>query len=278
MTDQPPSVSRPPVVLAATDLTARSAAVPARAAALARLLGADLVLAHVRDAPSALPRLLRRVPAETALDEAAQGLDPAPRLHLLDGPVEAALGDLARAEAAVLLVLGLHRPRRVLDLLRLTTMERIVLSAPAPVLIAHQAPDRVYTRVLAATQFDPASAAALAMAARIAPGAQLHAIHALDLPLGARNDLDAPAADARLTRAEMLRTAWLALPELPALTALPEIIPGGVHEVMDFRARELNADLIALGSHSGRDPGQLGNYTRDFLREPPTDLLVAKPA
>jgi hypothetical protein len=52
----------------------------------------------------------------------------------------------------------------VLDVLRLTTMEKIVLAAPVPVLIAHREPSRPYRRVLALTDFSPASAAALRVA------------------------------------------------------------------------------------------------------------------
>lgn len=246
-----------PAILAATDLTPRSSQVAARAAAIAQALGSRLVLAHVHDGGEA-PALA----AET---------------RLLTGQPAEALAELARAEGASLIVLGLHRERRVLDLLRLTTMERIVLAAPCPVLIAHLPAERPYATVLAPTDFAPGSAASLFAAARIAPLARRHAIHALQMRLGARAAPGNEEFEAAMLRAEVACAAFLATPGLPALDEPPLIVPGGVHEVLAFRQAELGADLVCIGAHSGRDPGVLGNYARDLMRAPPTDLLVAKP-
>jgi len=245
-------------VLAATDMTPRSAEVAARADWIARGLGARLVLAHVRSPEGKAPHL-------------------AVETRLLTGEPAEALADLARTEGASLIVLGLHRKRRVLDVLRLTTMERIVLASPCPVLIAHQPALRPYSAVLAPTDFAPASAAALKMAARIAPGALCHAVHALQMRLGARAAPGNEEFEAAMARAEAASARFLATPGLPDLVEPPLIVAGGVHEVLAFRARELAADLVCIGAHSGRDPGTLGNYARDLMRAPPTDLLVAKP-
>jgi len=305
-----------PAIIAATDFTARSAHVGGRAALIARTLQARLVLAHARpkrnaDAADASETValsaaagsattdtevqpagaLRKLGRTLLLGKSGKRVrDPEERLRALArslgsdveirlvlGSADKALSELAEDESALLMVLGLHRERRVLDLLRLTTMERIVLEATMPVLIAHQKPRENYRRVLAPTDFSPASAAAVRMAARIAPEASFHAIHALQLPLGARFSPGDAATDAALTRAEQLRSAFLAMPGLPAFGEPPEIVPGGVHEILAFRQNELNADLVCIGTHSGRDPTQLGNYARDLMRAPPTDLLVAKP-
>ena len=300
-------------IIAASDLSARSAQVGPRAARVAQALAARLVLAHVTapeklemlelaaaepaeavagrsEAPIGSPRPLWAIgrllsrrgrrdavdPAE-ALEATAKGLTPAAELRLMAGAAAEELARLAQDEAAVLMVLGLHRERRVLDLLRLTTMEQIVLAAPVPVLIAHRNAAKAYRRVLALTDFSPASTAALRFAARIAPGAEFHAIHALQMPLSARFVAQDAASDDVLTQAEQMRAAFLASPGLPELAEPPEIVPGGVHEVLAFRQVELNADLVCIGTHSGRDPGQLGHYARDLMRAPPTDLLIAKP-
>lgn len=282
-----------PAILAATDFTPRSAWVAGRAAALAQMLGARLVLAHVLRDPDAggdrrrvrplLSRLGlvgRAMTPETArgrLKALARNLPVRADTALLTGPPETALARAAYDRGALLIVLGLHRERRVLDALRLTTMERIVLAAPVPVLIAHLPPSRPYVRVLALTDFSPGSAAALRMSARLAPGARFHAIHALPLPLvAAVGGAEEPSDDA-LTRAEVLRTGFLARHDLPPLEELPEMVAGGVHEVLDYRRNELHADLVCIGTHSGREPGRLGHYARDLMRAPPTDLLIAKP-
>lgn len=268
-----------PVILAATDLSPRSAHVPGRAAALAATLGARLILAHVGpdegNRPVHLPPLGRARAKAEDLDAIAASCGAEPRR--LIGEPAAVLAELARTEEAALIVLGLHRERRVLDVLRLTTMERIVLQSPCPVLIAQWPADHAYDRVLAPTDFSAASGAALTMAGRIAPTAQFHAVHALHLPLGAIFKRGSHETDAALARAAKRCAAFLAMPGLPALAEPPEIVPGGVHQVLAFRSQELGADLVAIGAHSGRDPGALGNYARDLMRAPPTDLLVAKP-
>ena len=265
MTDAP---HPQPCILAATDLTLQSAHVAGRGARLARKLGARLVLAHVCPDPDRLPQAAR-----TALMTTANGVEA--EALILPGDPDRALADWARANTPVLAVLGLHRERRALDALRLTTLERIVLALPCPALIAHLIPEAPYRAVLALTDFSDSSAQALAMAARVAPHAQFHVLHAERprLPL-------IPPLIPRRTRALDPDTAmaqFLHTPGLPTLSEPPLIVQGGVHEVLAMRQAELGADLVGLGVHSGRNPRTLGNYTRDLMRAPPTDLLLGRP-
>ena len=261
------------VIIAASDLTPRSRAVAGRALALAHRLDARVLLIHCIP-PGSAPREAER--ARLALHASLEGR--AAEVRVLSGGPDRMIDTLCAEEDAVLVVLGLHRPRPLRDILGLTTMEKIVLRAPVPVLIAHTPPSRPYRTVLASTDFAPACAAALAAAARIAaPEADFHAIHALQLPLREIfSPLDVTHSRA-MTAAEGLRTAFLAMPGVPARLHPPEIVAGGVHEVLSFRLEELQPDLLAIGTHSGRDPETLGNYARDLMRAPPTDVLVAKP-
>jgi len=264
-----------PTVIAATDLTRRSAHVVGRAARIARRLNARLIIAHVADG-GALAGLGRGGGHSSAsLEALAQEHDG--EVHLLQGHPAQALVELAQNHAARLLVLGLHRERRVLDLLGLTTMERIVQNAPCPVLIAHQPPETDYEQVLCATDFSRASATALAVAGQIAPRARFHAVHALQLPIGSIFKLGHSETDKALDRTEAQIDDFLQTPGLPALSEPPEIVPGGVHQVLAFRCEELAADLVCIGTHAGQDDKELGNYARDLMRAPPTDLLIAKP-
>jgi len=270
-------------VIGATDFSDRSAHVAGRAAQLARHLGARLILVHVghHDAattPSRFSALgLGRGKNHSENDLQALASEHGAEFRMLSGDPSEALATLAEDENAALIVLGLHKERRAMDVLRLTTMEKIVLAAPRPVLIAHQPPSRAYLRVLAPTNFSEASAASLIMAARIAPDARFYAVHALQLPIGAIFKRGSSDTEAALDRAETRSGQFLATPGLPVLAEMPEIVPGGVHQVLEFRREELAADLICIGDHSGRDPGTLGNYARDLMRAPHTDLLVAKP-
>ncbi len=275
-----------PKILAATDLTRRSANVLGRSARLARRLGASVIYVHVpRSRPRGVGRIARTMlrpgrPTLTPLDrlqaEASAHPDVAISCCVLDGAPHEALIALARAEDPALVVLGLHR-ERPLDLLRLTTMERVVLGVDAPVLIAHRTPEADYARVLGAVSFAPSCARALGVAAQIAPDAAIHAIHALRMPLRDRLSPTEAADTPSMTEAELLRDAFCAMPDIPQTLHRPEIVIGGVHEVLGFRIDELRPDLLTIGTHSGRDATALGNYARDLMRKPPADLLVVKP-
>jgi len=264
-------------VIAATDLTDRSGSVAGRAQTIIRSVGGGrVVLVHVAPANASEDRVAALRAQVQQVADAAPG-PVVPEVVVLCGRPEDMLPELVAGEGADVLILGLHRVRRVLDLLRLTTMERIVLATDVPVLVAHLPPEREYARVLGSVDFAPACAAALAMAARLAPQAEFHAIHALQMPLRDRFSPLETQDTAAVTQAALLRRAFLNMPGLPASLHLPEIVPGGVHEVLAFRIDELQPDLIAIGTHSGRDPTMLGNYARDLMRDPPVDVLVTKP-
>ncbi len=99
-----------------------------------------------------------------------------------------------------------------------------------------------------------------------------------------------------------MRQAFLANPELPPLAEPPEMVTGKLHDVLADRLRELEPDLLCIGTHSGSEPDMLGHYARDLMRAPPlqgvqdarapqtgghyardlmrappTDLLISKP-
>ena len=262
-----------PTIIAASDLTPLSHEVAGRAIAVAPRLGARVVLVHAVP-PGCPPGGIEK--ARLAL---LKVLDGRPGdVRVVSGPPDLAIRNLCEAEDGVLVVLGLHRFRRVLDILGLTTMERIVLRAPVPVLIAHTPAAKPYRTVLSSTDFAPACAAALAAAARIAaPDAEFHAIHALQLGLRDKFSHGGVEASRAMTTAGALCQAFRTMPGVPDRLRPPEIVPGGVHEVLSYRLEELQPDLLAIGTHSGRDPETLGNYARDLMREPPTDVVVAKP-
>ena len=265
-------------ILAASDLTERSQHVLGRALALAGTLDANVVFVHV--APRGMPDL-RVEAARAAMQDQCDMMRGAGgvTVEVLRGRPELVIPDRAVQDEAMLLVLGLHRPRAVFDLLRLTTLERIVLRAQLPALIAHTPPERAYRNVLAAVDFNTADMAVLQFAQTLAPDAALHAIHALTLPLreklptSSSEPLSAPSVQEARARCQ----EWLRLPGVPSALHAPEIVPGGLHEVLNFRIDELDPELVAIGAGMRANADRLGNYARDLMREPPTDLLVAKP-
>jgi len=253
---------------------------------LAQALGVPLVLATVIPPSSSGTERFRLGRRKLTLESAPAQLESLATtlagcditIVVRQGPVAATIAQLASDHGAGLVVLGLHKERMVLDTLRLTTMEQITLAVPCPVLVAHRQDVTPYRRVLGAVTFAPASAHAMATAARLAPDAEFHAIHALEMTSRDRRAGTSLHDSAVMTEAELLRDAFMQMPNLPPALHRPEIIPGGVHEVISYRIDELQPDLLVIGSHSGRNPNTLGNYARDLMRAPPTDLLIAKPA
>ncbi len=256
-------------ILVASDLTDRSAPAIARAVLLAATLPARLVAVTALDpdadgatVAAARPALL----AALAARPEAAGVDYAAEAYL--GPPDQAIPAAAAAVGAELLVLGLHRPR-VLDTLRLTTMERMLAAARCPVLLARAPAPAPYARILALTAFGPSCAAAILAARRLAPAARMQLLHAQSLSLADRLHPDRAAAEAAEAAA-----VWAARlpPEVPA----PMIVPGGLHELLALAVEEFRPDLLALGASSRSDPGALGHHVRDLIRDPPADVLVAR--
>ena len=167
------------MILAATDGTDRSRAVLGRSALIARHWGARLALVHIRKPRGRRFRLglARTATRDLMADLTEHGGHPED-LYVLDGVPAEGIAALSTQLQVDLMVLGLHRERRVLDTLRMTTMERITLAVDCPVLVAQAVPEQPYTRVLAALSFDPVCTGGVALATRIAPQAQFHAIHA----------------------------------------------------------------------------------------------------
>ncbi len=278
-------VFRLKTLLVATDLTKRSRAVLPRAAQLARLHGARIILAHatrkakVRARPLVLARRAFAADPEARLAElAATYPDLQILCHTEAAAPEEMMARLAAQHDVDLVVLGLHLSRRVLETLRLTTLEKITLAVPCPVLIAHDTDIRPYASILGAVTFSPVSAYALGVAAKLAPGAEIDAIHALKVPLAAKLPTTDVMTSDNMAEADMLRRGFMSLETVPPECNQPEIVPGGVHEVLQFRIEELRPDLVVIASGSGRAQNTLGNYARDLMRAPPTDMLVVKPA
>ena len=273
-------------ILVATDMSNRSDRAMARAFHIARDLGAPVVVMTVLDdamPAEMLPDLHNR--CRERLDRYCAGLSGGQ----VPFTVEVQTGDpaediIAAVEALQprLLVLGTHRPRPFMDMLRETTMQRIVRRSQAPVLLATDRDDHEYRKVLLPTDFSPASAAAARLALEIAPKAELSALHALQVPYSgmlatapsARADLEKPFRhDAK--RADALWRQELDLSGMPPT----EIVLGAPQLLVRDRAGQGRADLIAMGAHGrvGAARAILGSVSTDLMRDPPCDLLIARP-
>jgi nucleotide-binding universal stress UspA family protein len=129
-------------VLVATDFEPASDAALVYARALAQSFGASLHLLHVAEnqflRPSPAEPAALRAGQQRALDELLTA-DDRQRLHaravvdVSDSPAEAIVA-YARAAAVNLIVMGTHGRRAVAQLLMGSVAERVVRTAPCPVL------------------------------------------------------------------------------------------------------------------------------------------------
>lgn len=273
-------------ILVATDMSNRSDRAMSRAFHIARDLGLPVLVMTVLD---------DAMPAEMLSDLHERSRDRLERYcATLSGgtvpfTVEVQTGDptediLAAVEVRQprLLVLGTHRPRAFMDMVRETTMQRIVRHTSVPVLLVTDRDDHDYRSILVPTDFSPASAAAARVALEIAPKAQLSALHALQVPYSgmlatapaARDELEKPFRnDAK--RSDTLWRQELDLASMPPT----EIVLGAPQRLMRDRVRQDQADLIAVGAHGRVGAGRaiLGSVSTDLMRDPPCDLLIARP-
>lgn len=275
-------------LLVATDLSARSDRALQRALALAHQLGAALEVVHVVNetvppaiidqyedaARTTIEQLLAAIPAAASVKPDVVLV----RRHDHDEILHRA----AKSEAEMI-VLGITR-HTTHELFRGTTAERIIRIGDLPVLLVKDPVVRDYDRVLVATDNSPAARSALEYAVAIAPGAELHLLHAIHVPfkglLGseAQEEMrqlqeqrfkDALEKDIR-AHAGTLGNGALKFSIL--------VEDGDIRSVIREQVTRLKPGLLAFGTHGQSILRQafIGSVASDMLSNPPADVLVAK--
>lgn len=274
-------------ILAATDFSERSAAALARAASLARLAEARLVLLHVvdEDAPADIVRQ-RVAVAEAGLAAERDRLEGvAAETRVVTGDPFAAIAATAAELAADLVVAGDHRRSLLRALFLDTTVERLVRVAALPVLIARGPATTAYLHALVGVEAEPA-AAVVAMLRRFGAAAPAHVslLHAFD-PVASGKMAYAGVADDTIAayEAEVAAALRRRLEDVvaaagPALAEIVVVAGEPVTELEDAAAR-LDVDLVVTATHARRGVGRLvlGSVTSRLLRESDRDLLIVPP-
>ncbi|MBD3677743.1 MAG: universal stress protein [Rhodobacteraceae bacterium] len=272
-------------ILVASDLSPRADRALRRAFDLAAEHGARLTVASIVDQD--LPDDLREgfaADIRARLERFAASIDArrgvAHEIQVEPGDPSADIPRLAAEAEADLIILGRHRDRPFMDLIRETTMERIVRFSPVPVLLVREPSDHPYKKVLLAVDFSPASAEAARLTERLLPKAQISGFHAVHIAFQGLVGPNGHAADARfyLGAARRELESWARSEALPHIEEQTHVLEGGVHQVMHRRIRDLSPDLLAVGAHgrSGAAPFAVGSFANDLMRDPPCDLLIAR--
>lgn len=283
-------------LLAATDFSddARQAAL--RGAELAAQLGAQLELLHVVSGSSlsymrelfnlgseADAKLLddaRRMLGELAEEIVEKtGFSAMPRVQT--GHVVSEI--ISAADQADMLVLGARGMSPLRDVFLGTTAEKLLHKCKRPVLVSKRPPRGPYRRVIVPVDLSPHSAAALRMAAWVAPQSCITIIHAFDVPFEGKLWL-AGVEDAEIQRYRALARER-AQDKIEALMRglgdsslrLHQMVEhGDAARVILEQEEEMNPDLIVIGKRGQSIMGEflLGSVARHVLSYARCDVLV----
>jgi len=277
-------------ILVGSDLSERSDRAVDRAVDLAKRFSAQLTVLHVvdEDIPSSIADH-QKIAATKHLAElvgsvAATG---GPRIS----PVVEFGKDwteiLRQSEIlqADLIVLGIHRESRLAGLFRGTTVERVVRNSAVPVLTVRNKPTRDYHTIVVGVDFSIYSRRALDFALSFAPSAEVHLVHAYDVPF--KSFLTGSAQKGELNKRQQKQfseaideemTSFLAGSE-PHLTRIRTVIrEGDPNEVLRSYVSEKDANLMVLGTHgrTGLARAMLGSTAETFFTDPPCDVVAIK--
>lgn len=261
-------------ILVAHDLSPDADLALQRAAGLARQTGARISLLHVLDdRDAASDEQHARALLQQRLQENELGqLEPWIRRGQ---PVEEIRTQVEGLEVD-LLVLGRHHKGASQGFAG-TTLERIMLESPAPLLLAIAPAEAPYQRAMAALDFSRCATRAMQCAWELlGDGAELHALHIDEMAEVHGPDYEGLSLQQELFD-HLIEDIQPQLPDTGALLSY-SLHQGERNNCMDAALRDLQPQLLALGSHSRGELSSalLGSLARQFIDNPPCDILIAR--
>jgi nucleotide-binding universal stress UspA family protein len=290
-------------IIAGVDLSVPSEQALERAAALAQLNGASLVMVHAQadDAPienidNAMLEQIGEVSAAVRAEEAKRLAERQQQLQARGitvdlvhrgGPPGEVISDVARERGAQLIVVGTHGHTGIQRFLLGSVATSVLRNAPCDVLVCRGTTGpSAFQRPLVATDFSASATRALRNAALLAaPGATLEIVHAWQLPVGSWG----------ATLLGQARFPWSTVRDavLSGVKAQAEkleagnrdlghplqvdLIQGPPASVITNAAERGGHDLIAIGTHGHRGFRRLllGSVAESVIRHAPCSVLVA---
>ena len=292
-------------IVVGVDLSVPSEQAVDRAAALAQLHHAKLLLVHGQadDAPldhpdNAMLEQLGEVSAAVRAEEAKRLGDRVAQLAGRGIDVELAtrtgapgevVAQIATERHAELIVVGTHGHTGISRFLLGSVATAILRHAPCDVLVCRGTPPGVpspFLRPLVATDFSPTSMRALRNAADLtAPGVAIEIVHAWQLPagswgatlLGQARFPWSTVRDAVLSGAQAQADKLVAGHADLGHPLHVDLIQGPPASVITHAAEKGGHDLIAIGTHGlkGFRRLLLGSVAESVIRHAPCSVLVA---
>ena len=241
-------------ILIATDLSPAADLALRRAIAFASANGASLRVVHVTalGTPEGERAALRERLHQRWRELAPPDLVEAGVAVPTGDPVETILAE-AESYEPELIVLGAHGKMRLRDAWLGTTAERIMRGATVPVLVVRRAAGEPYRRVLAAVDDTTVAGDVLRLACRVSGATDVFAVHAFHVPFGAfvGGDQVHQEVEAEHRRAIETLVAEVA-PDTGSVSLHPTLREGDSFGVIAEAVRELEPDLLVLGTHGRR--------------------------
>ena len=278
----------PRSLLFACDLSAENRSAFGRAIRLANDMGARLDVLHVLD-PYLPRRVLRDLEGAVVDDIHAIATDlredyalnePPLLVQTVTGAPYAEIIREAHERSAEMIILGTHRKRGHPDLIGGTTLARVLLSAPCPVLTVSQPPSAPWTDILVPVDFSLTCRRTLRETLRHFPESRLELLHAWDVP--GERELGSDAEFAQWRDREVIRLRHQLEHEIDQLMAEFERVPelelvleqGDPLDVLIAHLRRQPPDLLALGNRS--QAGRRSQITKRLLAEPRCDIMLCR--
>ncbi|WP_417420534.1 universal stress protein [Halomonas sp.] len=272
----------------ATDLSADNRAGFARALRLAYAQHAQLDVLHVLD--PYLPAPLLQALEQAVNEHIGVTLTDIREDYALEAPkavVQTVIGEphveivrKAHEERAKLIVLGMHRKRGQPELLAGTTLMRVLLSAPCPVVVVRQVPTQAWQHILIPIDSYLAARQILIEALNRFPEAKLTLLHAWTLP--GEGELGSEVYYAQWREQEVARLREMLNSEIACLVqdrdGAPDIElvlePGTPCDVVKDYIKCHSPDLVIMGSRG--QPYHTSQLTLSLLSEPHCDLMLCR--
>lgn len=227
-----------------------------------------------------------REAADRELRSLARSLIGEEAVELREGSASGEISRAAHDWRADVLAVGEHGRRGIKGWIG-STAERLLVSAPAPVLLVKESSREPPSRLLAAVDDSDLSHGVLTWARVLAErfAAGVHVFHALDaVRYGAAYSMGAapPLAASEEDRAKALHWLEERVREagLSANTVDVEVVAGDAAASLIEAATRTGADLLVMGSRGARAAGRLllGSTSRAAIRQAPCSVLVVTKA
>ncbi len=279
-------------LLLATDLCANSDRAMERAIKIAKEQGAKLCVLHVISRKNKEPDDLQECAIEIeGLIKSYVGdygkdksLDVAIDIIRSVKPHEIICEYAAKVKAE-LIVMGMHRKVRFMDMFMATTFSRVLQGCSLPVLMVKEKPVSLYEKVLCGTDFASGSNRAFETAVDLAPVAQFQILHAHEKLLLNPNAQYADDDSKHPKNKEECEAGVLEFID-EQKKRYSEMYPGNSINVsyslvesdpyyaLIEKVKEEKIDLICVGTH-GHETVKIGPVTNSLMADPPCDILVA---